>query len=53
MVSQNENITDLVNSYKSTNELLTNIVMSEGVNEEYIFEILDKWAKERKVKIKK
>ena len=35
------------------NELLKKIVEKQDVNEAYIFDILDKWAEDRKVKIKK
>ena len=44
---------ELVETYKSSNELLKKIVEKQDVNEAYIFDILDKWAEERKVKIKK
>lgn len=43
----------LLETYSATNELLKRTVEKEDVNEAYIFEILDKWAEERKIKIKK
>ena len=42
----------LSETYKETNALLKKIVEKEDVNEEYIFDILDKWAIARKVKTK-
>jgi len=46
-------IDQLAETYKSSNKLLKQIVEKEDVNEAYIFDILDKWAESRKVKIKK
>lgn len=43
----------LAEAYTSSNELLKKIVEKQDVNEEYIFDILDKWAESRKVKTKK
>ena len=42
----------LSETYKETNALLRKIVEKEDVNEAYIFDVLDKWAQSRKVKIK-
>lgn len=53
MDEENGNIVELMNAYRSTNNLLNKIVEKEDVNESYIFDILDKWATARKVKIKK
>ena len=39
--------------YSSSNALLKKIVEKNDVNEEYIFDIIDKWAENRKVKTKK
>lgn len=50
---ENSSIEVLLNNYKTTNQMLKKIVEKEDVNEEYIFEILDRWAEERKIKIKK
>jgi len=50
---EKQTIEGLVETYKSSNELLKKIVEKEDVNEAYIYDILDKWAEDRKVKIKK
>ena len=50
---EKQSIDVLAETYKSSNALLKKIVEKEDVNEEYIFDILDKWAESRKVKIKK
>lgn len=46
-------IDKLVESYNNSSKLLKKVVESNDVNEEYIYEILDKWAESRKVKTKK
>ena len=46
-------IEKLAESYASSSKLLKKIVENNDVNEEYIYEILDKWAADRKVKTKK
>lgn len=43
----------LVETLKGSNELLKKAVEKEDVNEAYVFEMLDRWADSRKVKIKK
>ena len=48
-----KSIDDLVLTYASSNELLKKIAQKQDVNEEYIFDILDRWAEDRKVKHKK
>lgn len=53
IVSEKGSIDKLVESYTSSNQLLKKIVENNDVNEQYIFEILDKWAEDRKLKIKK
>lgn len=45
-------IEQLAENYKNSNELLKKILEKNDVNEEYIFDIMDKWAEERKVKTK-
>ena len=50
---EKRSIDELSVNYKASNELLKKIVENEDVNEEYIFDLLDKWAESRKVKIKK
>ncbi len=46
-------IDKLVESYNNSSKLLKKVVESNDVNEEYIYDILDKWAESRKVKTKK
>ena len=53
LIEEKSTIENLIATYSSSNELLKKIVESNDVNEQYIFEILDKWAEDRKVKIKK
>ena len=50
---EKESIEKLSEAYVSSNALLKKILEKNDVNEEYIFDILDKWAEERKVKMKK
>ncbi len=50
---EKRSIEDLAESYRASNELLKKIVEKEDVNEEYIFDILDRWAEDRHIKIKK
>ncbi|MBQ7352175.1 MAG: hypothetical protein IJW59_04905 [Clostridia bacterium] len=53
IVEEKGSIEKLVASYDESNKLLKKIVESSAVNEQYIFDILDKWAEDRKVKTKK
>ena len=46
-------IEKLIETYASNNELLRKIIEKNDVNEQYIYEILDKWADSRKIKTKK
>lgn len=50
---EKKSIDVLAETYSSSNELLKKIVEKQDVNEEYIFEILDRWAESRQVKTKK
>ena len=50
---EKKSIDTLAESYNSSNELLKKIVEKQDVNEEYIFDILDRWAESRQVKTKK
>ena len=45
-------IDNLAKNYADSAALLKKIVEKNDVNEEYIFDILDKWAEDRKVKTK-
>lgn len=47
--AENAKVDTLLETYMSTNELLKRAVEKEDLNEDYIFDILDKWAKTRKV----
>ena len=47
------NIKELVETYNQTNMMLKTITENKDVNEQYIFDIIDAWAKDRKVKTKK
>lgn len=51
--SEKNSIDKLVENYRVSNELLKKVVENNDVNEQYIFEIIDKWAEDRKVKTKK
>lgn len=53
IVEEKSSIDKLVESYQQSNQILKKIVEVNDVNETYIYEILDKWAEDRKVKIKK
>lgn len=53
LMEEKESIEKLVQEYQKNNQLLKKIVENDDVNEDYIFEILDKWAQDRKVKTKK
>ena len=49
----NKGVTELVTSFSTTSELLRKVTEGNTVNEQYIFDILDKWAADRGVKRKK
>lgn len=49
---EKSSIEKLAESYQNSNELLKKILEKNDVNEEYIFDVMDKWAEERKVKTK-
>jgi len=53
VVNEKGSIDKLVETYEASNKLLRKIIENNDVNEEYIFEVLDKWAEDRKLKIKK
>lgn len=53
IINEKGSIDKLIESYEQSNKVLKKIVENEEVNEQYIFEILDKWAEDRKLKIKK
>ena len=49
----NQGMETLVASFLATSDLLRRVTEGERVNEEYIYDILDRWAAERGVKRKK
>ena len=53
IIDEKSSIEKLIESYDTSNKLLKKIVESNDVNEEYLFDLLDKWAEDRKIKIKK
>ena len=53
LMEEKSSIEELSKNYVETNALLKKILEKNDVNEEYIFDIIDKWAEERRVKIKK
>jgi chromosome segregation ATPase len=53
IVDEKSSINSLVEEYQKNNQLLKKLVEKNDVDEEYIFDILDKWAEDRKVKTKK
>ena len=53
LVQEKSSIDRLIENYTTSNQLLKKIVEGNDVNEQYIFEILDKWAEDRRVKTKK
>ncbi|MCH5350525.1 MAG: hypothetical protein J1F39_00960 [Clostridiales bacterium] len=50
---QSDDIATLTAMFSETTGLLKKIVEGSTVNEQYLFDVLDKWAADRKVKIKK
>ena len=53
LVQEKASIEKLIENYSQSNKLLQTIVEKEAVNSEYIYSVLDKWAEDRNVKIKK
>lgn len=53
VIEEKGSVDKLVESFDASNKLLKKIVENNDVNEQYIFEILDRWAEDRKLKIKK
>lgn len=52
LAEEKSSIEKLVENYQNSNELLKKILEKNDVNEEYIFDVMDKWAEERRVKTK-
>lgn len=53
VVQQGKDIATLISEFSNTSALLKKLVEGSSVNEEYLFDAFDKWAADRKVKIKK
>lgn len=53
VAEQGKDIAALIAEFSTTSALLKKLVEGSTVNEEYLFDALDKWAADRKVKIKK
>lgn len=53
LAEEDLNVQKLLEEFTQTNALLRKVTEKEDVNEAYIFDIFDKWANERGVKIKK
>lgn len=51
--NQKGSIEELTSTYRETNRLLKQIVEKDDVNEQHLYEVLDRWAETRRVKIKK
>ena len=53
VAEQGKDISTLIAEFSNTSALLKKLVEGGSVNEEYLFDAFDKWAEDRKVKIKK
>ena len=53
VAAQGKDISVLVEEFSKTSALLKRLVEGNTVNEEYLYDAFDKWAADRKVKIKK
>ncbi|MCM1305979.1 MAG: hypothetical protein NC037_05515 [Bacteroides sp.] len=53
VAEQGKDIATLIAEFSATSALLKKLVEGSTVNEEYLFDAFDKWAADRKVKIKK
>ena len=53
MDDERKDIAQILNEVKASNELIKKSVENADVNEAYIYDILDKWAESRHIKIKK
>lgn len=53
LADEGKTLQELAKTYSETNTLLRNLVEKNDVNEEYLFDILDRWAESRRVKTKK
>lgn len=53
VAAQSKDISVLIEEFSKTSALLRKLVEGSAVNEEYLYDAFDKWAADRKVKIKK
>ncbi len=53
VAEQSKDIATLTSAFRETSSLLKKVVEGSTVNEQYLFDAFDKWAADRKVKIKK
>lgn len=53
ILDEGKTISDLAKTYAETNMFLKNLVEKNDVNEQYLFDVLDRWAESRKVKTKR
>lgn len=53
VAAQGKDISVLVEEFSKTSALLRKLVEGSAVNEEYLYDAFDKWASDRRVKIKK
>lgn len=53
VVQQGKDVAVLIEEFSKTSALLKRLVEGSTVNEEYLFDAFDRWAADRKVKIKK
>ena len=53
LLDEKSNINQLIEQYSETNHLLKNITEKQDLNQQYVFDLIDAWAKERGVKTKK
>ena len=52
VAEQGKDISILISEFSKTSSLLKTLVEGSTVNEEYLFDAFDRWAADRKVKIK-
>lgn len=53
ILDEGKTISELAKTYAETNTFLKTLVEKNDVNEEYLFDVLDRWAESRKVKTKR
>lgn len=53
LTDEKTSVENLITSFNSSNNLLKSVLEKNDINEAYLFDLLDKWAVDRKVKTKK